>query len=79
MGTSHGSQNSDLFRQEMIRNQLPNESSMNTEDLLNEYYFETSQQTDQLIKANFLCSQVLNIYTNKEETYLSIALHSSND
>ncbi len=24
--------------------------------LLNEYYFEISQQTDQLIKANFLCS-----------------------
>jgi len=79
MNAAYGSQNSDLFRQQMIHNKLPNESSINTEGLLNEYYFETSQQTDQLIKANFLCSQVLNIYTNKEETYLSIALHSSND
>lgn len=79
MRASYGSQNSDLFRQQMIHNKLPNESSINTEGLLNEYYFETSQQTDQLIKANFLCSQLLNIYTNKQETYLSIGLHSSND
>ncbi|UJR20998.1 hypothetical protein I4U23_024098 [Adineta vaga] len=79
MGTAHGSQNSDLFRQQMIRNQLPNESSINTEGLLNEYYFETSKQTDQLVHGNFSCSQMLNIYTNKQETYLSIGLHSSKD
>ncbi len=79
MGATHGSQNADLFRQQMSSNRLPNESAINTEGLLNEYYFDTSFQTDQLIRAKCAASQVVNIYTNKEETYLSIALHSSDD
>lgn len=79
MGATHGAQNSDQFRQQMLHNQLPSGSSVNTEGLLNEYYFETSAHTDQLVKANFSCAQVTNIYTNKEEKYLSVGLHSRDD
>ena len=79
MGLTHGSQNSDLFRQQIIHNRLPTESSINVEGLLNEYYFGTSEKTDELIRARGLSSQVSNIYTKKVERYLSISLHSCHD
>jgi Ca-activated chloride channel family protein len=79
-GFSSRSFNSDNFRQNVTKNNLPKKSSISIEGLLNEYYFQTGvTNTTETVSPSFLVSSHVDPISHEKELYIAVGCNSKDD
>jgi hypothetical protein len=75
--TVNGAMNIDSFRQMLENGQIPSKTSISTNGLFNEYYFQDSgKKTKELCSVHYSCASCENPLTKKTENYVAASLHS---